>query len=265
MRNWVPMGVLLVLLTGCPQTSFDISQAKIIDLTYPFDSDTVYWPTEEDFTLQETFKGMTEGGYFYASNKFRAPEHGGTHLDAPIHFSKGKRSVDQIPIEQLIGPGFVVDVSQKSLKNPDSQIFVEDLLEWEKTHGQIPHGAILLLKTGYGKFWPDRKKYMGTNERGKQALSQLHFPGLHPGAARWLIQNRDIKAVGIDTPSIDFGQTKNFLTHQILFGANIPAIENVANLDKLPYQGFNLIALPMKIAGGSGAPTRIIAILPKTP
>jgi kynurenine formamidase len=177
--------------------------------------------------------------------------------------TEGMHSVDEIPVRQLVGPGYLVDVTEKALKNPDYQILVEDLLDWEKVHGEIPQDSIVLLRTGYGKFWPDRVKYMGTSDRGKEAVKNLHFPGLHPGAARWLVENRKIKAVGIDTPSIDFGQSENFLTHQTLFKGNVPAMENIASLDKLPQRDFILIALPMKIAGGSGAPTRIIALIPK--
>ncbi|MCM3900094.1 MAG: cyclase family protein, partial [Pyrinomonadaceae bacterium] len=103
--------------------------------------------------------------------------------------------------------------------------------------------------------------YLGTEERGAEAVAKLHFPGLHPDAARWLAANRSIKAIGLDTASIDFGQSTLFESHRILFDKNIPAFENVANLDRLPPKGFSVIALPMKIKGGSGGPLRIVAIL----
>lgn len=253
----------LWFLVGCTPAPPQLGNFNLVDLTYPFDENTIYWPTEKDFNLKSEFRGMTDKGYYYEANRFDGAEHGGTHLDAPVHFAQGMHSVDEIPIQQLVGPGYLVDVTEKALKNPDYQIFVEDLLEWEKKHGKIPQDSIVLLRTGYGKFWPDRVKYMGTSDRGKEAVKNLHFPGLHPGAARWLVENRKIKAVGIDTPSIDFGQSENFLTHQTLFKGNVPAMENVASLEKLPQRDFILIALPMKIAGGSGAPTRIIALIPK--
>jgi kynurenine formamidase len=138
-----------------------------------------------------------------------------------------------------------------------------DFQAWEKTNGSIPKDAIVLLRTGYGKYWPDRKKYMGTDERGAQAVPKLHFPGLHPEAARWLTQHRAIKAIGLDTASIDYGQSTLFESHRALFEKNVPAFENLANLDQLPAKGFYLIALPMKIKGGSGGPLRVIAILDK--
>ena len=234
-----------------------------IDLTYAFDDSTVYWPTEEGFILNQAAEGYTEQGYYYTANSFCAAEHGGTHLDAPIHFAEGRQTVDAIPFQNLIGPGVVIDVSEKAADNPDYQVSVADFEQWEAAHGQIPEGTIVLLHTGYGRYWPDRVRYMGTDARGAEAVAQLHFPGLHPDAARWLIENRAIKAIGLDTPSIDYGQSQLFETHQTLFAENIPAFENVAHLDQLPTQGFTLIALPMKIRGGSGAPLRIIALVPE--
>lgn len=262
MKRLVCFLLFTVSLCGCSSRRQDLLTGKIIDLTYPFDAETIYWPTEEDFLLEKESAGLTEKGYFYASNKFCAAEHGGTHLDAPIHFHKDGATVEKIPLSQTIGHGMVVDVSAKALKNPDYLIRKEDLLEWERKNGRIPSGAVVLLKTGYGRFWPSRKKYLGTDKRGKDAVPLLHFPGLHPGAAEWLVKNRGIKAVGIDTASIDYGQSQLFPTHQILTAENIPFLENVANLDQLPTKGFLLIALPMKIRGGTGSPTRVIAVVP---
>ncbi len=233
----------------------------IIDLTYSFDSETVYWPTAEPFHLKKDFEGVTEKGFYYSAYKYSAAEHGGTHLDAPVHFSKGRHSVDQIPLEQLMGSGIVVDVTKQCEYNSDYQVTTKDFLAWEKKHGRIVTGSILLLRTGFGSFYPDRKKYLGTEVLGPEAVAKLHFPGLHPEAARWLTANRSIKAIGLDTASIDFGQSTLFESHRILFDKNIPAFENVANLDRLPSKGFSVIALPMKIKNGSGGPLRIVAIL----
>jgi kynurenine formamidase len=166
-------------------------------------------------------------------------------------------------LEQLIGPAVVIDVSEKAQADRDYQISAENFTAWESQHGKIPNQAIVLLRTGYGKFWPDRLKYLGTDKSGPEAVAELHFPGLHPDAARWLVANRQINAIGLDTPSIDYGQSKLFESHQILFDKNIPAFENVANLDQLPVTGALVFALPMKIKGGSGGPLRIVALVPK--
>lgn len=235
---------------------------EVIDLTYPFNEETVYWPTSDPFRREATAEGITDGGYYYAAGAFTSAEHGGTHIDAPIHFAEGGRSVDQIPIEQLMGPAIVIDVSDHTQANPDYQIRTDDLQEWETSHGPIPDGSLIFLRTGFGAFWPDLERYMGTAERGAEAVSDLHFPGLHPEAAQWLIENRNVNAVGIDTPSIDYGQSRLFETHRLLAAEEIPALENVANLEGLPEVGGVVVALPMNIEGGSGGPVRIVAFVP---
>lgn len=234
---------------------------RIVDLTHAFDASSVYWPTAEAFKLETDFEGDTDKGYFYSAYRYSAAEHGGTHLDSPVHFAKGRHTVDEIPLERLIGPAIVVDVTKQCTNNPDYQVSVADLQTWERTNGRIANGTIVLLRTGFGKFYPDRKRYLGTDERGPDAVAKLHFPGLHPDTARWLTQNRNIKAIGLDTASIDYGQSTLFESHRTLFDKNIPAFENVANLDQLPLKGFSVIALPMKIKGGSGGPLRIVALL----
>ena len=240
--------------------NFSFSIEKIVDLTHDYSSETLYWPTEEGFSLENKFEGMTEKGYFYSAKKFSAPEHGGTHLDAPIHFAKNGKTVDQIPLSRLIGDGIIIDVSSKI--TPDYQIQIKDLENWEKEHSRIQENSIVLIKTGYGNLWPNREKYLGTAKLGTEALDELHFPGIHPEAANWLVNNRKIKAIGIDTQSIDYGKSKFFETHRILCESEIPFFENVAHLDQLPEIGSVIVGLPMKIKNGSGAPLRLIAFLP---
>jgi len=255
------LACVAVLLAASACAHFESNKA-IVDLTHPFDAQTVYWPTEEGFALEGGPGGMTDGGYYYEAHRFRAAEHGGTHIDAPVHFSATGQHVDEIPLEHLIGPGVVVNVEAACLEDRDHEIGVADLQAWEKEHGEIPRGAIVLLYTGTSRFWPDRARYLGTSERGAAAVASLHFPGLSADAARWLIEQRAVIAVGIDTASIDHGPSKRFETHQTLFAANVPAFENVAALDLLPARDFEIVALPMKIGGGSGAPLRIVALVP---
>lgn len=242
-----------------PSLSQLLSKGTWIDLTYSFSDQTLYWPTANKFRFDTAFVGVTPAGFYYEAFNFCAAEHGGTHLDAPVHFAKGKWSTDQVPLERLTGEAVVIDVSANALKNPDYQITVADLEVWEKTNGNIHGDAILLFRTGYGSFYPDAKKYLGTDERGAEAVAKLHFPGIHPDAAAWLANNRKIKAVGLDVASVDYGQSKDFKTHQLLYAKNICGFENVANLDKLPEKGAYVIALPMKIKAGSGGPLRIMA------
>ena len=253
--------VLSLVLPVMAQKSGAFPSGRIVDLTYAFDANSVYWPTAEQFKLETDFEGMTEKGYFYSAYRYSAAEHGGTHLDSPVHFAKGRLTVDELPLQQLMGAAIVIDVTAQCASDPDYLVSVADFENWEKRNGRIPAGTIVLLRTGFGKFYPDPKKYLGTEERGAEAVAKLHFPGLDPATARWLTQNRAIKAIGLDTASIDYGQSTLFESHRILFEKDIPALENVANLDQLPVKGFSVIALPMKIKGGSGGPLRIVALM----
>lgn len=242
---------------------FTMEGAEWIDMSHTFDDRTLYWPTAEAFRLDTVTVGETEGGWFYSAFHFSAAEHGGTHLDAPYHFARGGDPVDEIPLGRLVGPAVVVDASASAGEDPDYRVGVSDLEAWEAEHGRIPDGAILLLDTGWAERWPDREAYLGTAASGPEAVPELHFPGLHPDAARWLVEERDVAAVGLDTPSIDFGQSTEFMSHRILYEAGIPGLENVARIDRLPPAGAFVVALPMKIGGGSGAPVRVVGVVPR--
>ena len=240
-------------------------QSRLIDLTHSFGRDTIVWPTEQDFRLVLQQAGETPGGYYYASNRMEMAEHGGTHIDAPIHFSKSGQTLDQVSIERLVGAGVRIDVTTQCARDRDYRISIQDFERWETEHGLIPNSAIVLLDSGFARFWPSRQQYLGTELRGPEAVQALHFPGLHPEAAVWLVRERQVKAVGIDTASIDYGQSSKFETHVALLSQNVPVFENLSDLRELPHRGFDVIALPMKIAGGTGGPLRVIAVLPASP
>ena len=237
----------------------DLEHSRIIDLTYSFNEQTIYWPTAKSFQHEKVAWGKTAGGYFYSSANYCASEHGGTHLDAPIHFSEKGWTSDQIPIDRFIGSAFVIDISAQCASNPDYTLNVQDIIAWEKKHGKIPTNSIVLLRTGWGKFWPDKKKYLGDDRPGE--TSNLHFPSFSKESAEFLVQQRKVKGVGIDTASIDPGTSKDFIAHQIFTGANVYGLENVAHLEEVPEKGATLIAMPMKIENGTGGPVRIIAVL----
>jgi kynurenine formamidase len=233
----------------------------LVDLSHPFNERTIYWPTARQFKLTKVAEGETEGGWFYAANDFEAAEHGGTHLDAPIHFARGGDTADELPLRRLVGRAVVVDVSERALNDRDYLISVPDFRAWERRNGRLPGRTIVLLRTGFDRYWPDAERYLGTAERGQAAVPMLHFPGLAEKGARWLVERRAVKAVGIDTASIDYGQSSDFRSHRVLGAAGVPVFENVARLGRLPSRGFSVVALPMKIDGGSGGPLRIIAVL----
>ncbi len=264
----VRTALLLSVALGCATSLVSAQRAPFegagvwVDLTHSFGKSTIYWPTDtQGFRLEEQAYGTTEGGWFYASYSFSSAEHGGTHLDAPIHFAEAGRTNDQVPLSSLIGPGAVVDVTDRV--HPDYLVSVADLEAWESVHGPIADGSILLLRTGWSARWSDRAAYLGTDATGPEAVAELHFPGLDPEAAQWLVGHRNLAAVGIDTPSIDYGQSSDFRSHVILYAQNLPGFENVANLERLPATRAYVVALPMKIEGGSGGPLRIVAFVPE--
>jgi kynurenine formamidase len=275
--RWVhwPATVLIAsaLLASCGQPPeraaapeagppIDFANYELVDLSHAFDSDTIYWPTSpSQFELEQLSYGETEAGFFYASNVVCTPEHGGTHLDAPIHFAAERWTTEQIPLQRLIGPALVLDQSEAAAADPDYRLTRADVEAWEETHGSIQEGAIVLLRTGWGRRWPDRAAYLGDDTPGD--ASNLHFPSFGEDAARLLVEEREVGVLGVDTASIDYGPSTDFIVHQVANGANVPGLENVANLELLPATGAWVIALPMKIAGGSGGPVRIVALVPR--
>ena len=242
-------------------STVDLAESKLVDLSHSFNSRTIYWPTAQKFKLTEVADGETEGGWHYSAYNFEGAEHGGTHLDAPIHFSAGGNTADKVPLRKVVGPAVTVDVRAKANANADYLVSVQDLEAFEAANGQIARDTIVLLRTGWSSRWPDARRYLGTAERGDAAVPKLHFPGLSVEAAEWLVKQRRIRAVGIDTASIDRGQSTDFRAHRVLSAAQVPVFENVTNLNRVPAEGFHVIALPMKIEGGSGGPLRTIAII----
>ncbi len=245
------------------QTTVRMAKGKLLDMTYAYDDNTIYWPTAKSFHLEKLSWGISAGGYWYASNEYGASEHGGTHADAPIHFAKNGRTIDQVPLEEWIGPAVKIDVRASCEKNRDYLLTLADIDGWEKKFGKIPVGAWVIMNTGIdGKYYPDKKKVLGTDKRGEAALPELSFPGFSAQAVEYLLKNRDIRGIAIDTPSIDYGRSKDFKVHQVLCAADKLALENIANLDQLPTVGAMLYVIPMLIKDGTGAPARVYAILP---
>lgn len=244
-----------------PRPAVDLVGHRVVDLTHPFDSGTLYWPTAtRGFELKQDSFGETPGGFFYSSNSLCAPEHGGTHLDAPIHFSKDGLTSDQLPVEKLVAPAAVLDVTAQAAADPDYRLRAEDVRAWEGRHGRVPAGAIVLLRTGWGRRWPERRAYFGDDTPGD--ASRLHFPSYGREAVELLLERRPA-ALGVDTASIDHGPSNDFPVHRVAAAANVPGLENLARLEELPETGAWVVALPMKIVGGSGGPLRAIALVPR--
>jgi kynurenine formamidase len=261
MKSWLAVSLVVFGSVAAAQTQIP-GAYRAIDLTHAYGADTLYWPTAPSkFSLQQLAYGPTAAGYFYSAYQLSTPEHGGTHLDAPIHFAAGKRTNEQIPLEQLIAPAVVIDVSARAAADRDYRLSLDDVAAFERTHGRIGPGTIVLLRTGWSRFWPDAKKYLGDDTPGD--ASKLSFPSFGTDAAKLLVEDRGAGVLGVDTASIDYGRSTDFAVHRIAAAQNVPGLENLTNLDRLPARGATVIALPMKIAGGSGGPLRAVALVPQ--
>ena len=232
---------------------------RLIDLTYPLSPEGLYWPTGSAFEHEREGWAINEKGYWYASGAFSSPEHLGTHIDAPIHFAQNGLTLAEIPIDKLIGPGVLIDISDRCVTDADAMLQPEDLEAWEDRHGRIPAGAVVLVRSGWARFWPHWNEYYGSDT--PEDVTTLHFPGISEDAAAVLAE-RGVAGVGIDTASIDPGISSLFEAHQVLGAANVFNLENLTNIDSLPESGFAVITMPMKIADGTGAPARVVALVP---
>lgn len=274
------LAVLAALLAGCvvatgdgdagetseeaavTESRFDLATAEIVDLTWAYSEDTLYWPTSpSDFELEVLAHGETEGGYFYSANVVSTPEHGGTHLDAPIHFGEGQWTAAEIPAERFVAPAVVIDVSRQASEDADYVLTRADVEAWEAEHGEVPEGSVVLLRTAWSERWPDRLAYFGDDTPGD--ASNLHFPSYGAESAELLVNERGVIGLGVDTASIDHGASTDFMAHRIAAAENVYGLENLKDLGRLPPTGAWVVALPMKIEQGSGGPARVVALLPR--
>ena len=264
MKVRLAAAAVLTLTSTLTAQSLDVRRYRTIDLTHALNAKTLYWPTSPtSFKLDQLSFGPTPGGWFYSAFAFSAPEHGGTHLDAPIHFGEGHLTVDRVPLDKLVAPAVVIDITAKTRADADYRLTRDDVAAFEKANGRIAAGTIVLLRTGWSTRWPDRKSYLGDDTPND--ASKLHFPSYGVEAARLLIQERKVSAIGVDVASIDYGPSQDFMVHRIAAAADVPGIENLTNLNLLPATGAVIIALPLKIEGGSGGPARVIALVPRQP
>ncbi len=253
--------------TGAQQASslakvFDAirsGEVTVADLTHPLDDQSPFWPEGK---AQSPFHASVAAmfdrdGYF--ARELAMPEHFGTHMDAPAHFDPHGPTVEQIAPEKFLEAAIVVDVSQAVKTNTDYRVTPDDIERWEKAHGAIPSGCVVLFRTGWSARWPSQQDYMNQDAQGV-----LHFPGISVEAARYLLERAHPTAVGIDTPSVDYGPSKNFEVHRLTMSAGLYHLENVANLGQLPPRAVYLVALPLKLGGGSGSPTRVLALFSKS-
>jgi kynurenine formamidase len=236
------------LLSGIPS-----GKTRVVDLSYAINDKLVPWPGDKRWFEAQVNATVEKNGYFTRS--FWMLEHYGTHLDAPIHFPPGKLTVDQIPAKQFFGPAVVLDVRAEAEKNADYQAAASRVEEWERKHGRIAEGSIVLLRTGWASRWPDVQKYRNQDAQGK-----MHFPGFSAEAAKLLI-SRKVSGIGCDTLSADYGASEDFAVHHLALGAGLYHLENLSDLGEVPEAGAFLVVAPIKLEGGSGGAVRVFALV----
>lgn len=256
------LGLMCLLGISDLALAFEPSNYRVIDLSHAYGEATLYWPTSPSSFRKEVLAyGDTDQGYFYSAYSVCTPEHGGTHIDAPVHFAEGGLSTDELRIEDLIAPAVVIDVSAQAAADPTYRLTVADVERFESSHGEISAGTIVLMRTDWSRRWPDALNYLGDDTPGD--ASNLKFPGFGAAATRFLVEERAVGLLGIDTASVDYGPSQDFIAHRIGAAQGVPNLENLTNLAALPAIGSVVMALPMKIQGGSGGPVRVIALVPR--
>jgi kynurenine formamidase len=243
-------------------TAVEFGEGVWVDLSHEFSEDMAGHPRSQPFVHTPGVVGMTRGGFYMATYNYSGSEHVGTHMDAPVHFHEGGKSIDQVSIDRLMGEVIVVNVQAQVAADPNYLVSVDDVLNWEQANGPMPDDCIVMFNTGLANVWPDPLKYVGTDKTGNEGVAELKYPAIHKDTASFLSTQRSIKAFGIDTISFDNSLQPKRMSHRIFFEHGIPGVENVANLDALPAKGAYMIGLPMKIKDGSAAPVRIIAFIP---
>jgi kynurenine formamidase len=267
MGRRLTLGIAAAATVACAPTpirtpALDLARVDLVDLTHPLSPQTLFWPTSPGgFELRQLAFGTTPGGWFYSAFAFSSPEHGGTHIDAPLHFAQNGLSTDRIPLAALVAPAVVIDASRQASADRDYRLTPEDVATFETASGRIPAGSIVLMRTGWDTRWGDRLAYFGDSTSGR--ANNLHFPGFGAEAAKLLVDERGVAGLGVDSPSVDYGPSADFQVHRVGAAKNVFNLENLTGLDRVPASGAYLFALPMKIAGGSGGPVRVVAVVPK--
>jgi kynurenine formamidase len=255
------LGILLAI-SPATASALELENYELVDLSHSYGESTLYWPTSPTaFEKEQLAYGISEGGWFYSAYSVCTPEHGGTHIDAPMHFAAGGISTEKIPLESLFAQAVVIDVSNRAAADRNYRLTAEDVEEFEKEHGEISAGTIVLMRTDWSDHWPDAMAYLGDDTPGD--ASRLQFPGFGAEATKILTEERKVAMLGVDTASVDYGKSQDFIVHRIGAAQGVANLENLTNLDQLPATGATIIALPMKIEGGSGGPARVVALVPK--
>ena len=242
---------LLLFAQQRPATTQAAGFREVADLTHSLPTNGFESPHKSGYRLETV--ALSEKTYAAGTS---SSDQFSTRIDAPSRLGRGQWTVDQIPAGRLIGPLVVLDVSASAARNPDYEISVQDIANWESANGQIPLGAVVMARTGWGARWNSVSRYRNTDAKGS-----MHFPGYSEDAARFLAEGRNALGLGIDTANLDHGSAKISAVGQYALEHGLYLLTNVANLDRMPANGAVAMVAPAKVAGGSSAPVRILALV----
>ena len=251
--SWMSMGFAAVAgRSPTARRARPLKASRVLDLTHTLTAEFPSWPGYPSIEILNTHHFANDG---FLANAWHIHEHSGTHVDAPLHFSAEGWSAAEIPQGNLIAPAVVIEIGSRARRDPDAQVRVEDIKAWEKKHGRVPRGAAVLMSSGWEERATDEAAYRNMDSKGV-----MHFPGFSPEAAKFLVKERTIGGLGVDTLSLDYGPSTDFGTHFAVLPANRWGIENLANLGKLPPKGATLFVGLPRVKGASGGPARVLAV-----
>jgi kynurenine formamidase len=256
MRSIACAAIAAACLTwlGCSARPTAPAVPRVIDLGHALDEGDPSWEGKAVYS-RGPVATMEKDGYF--ADRFVTDSHFGTHVDAPAHFGPGGQTVELIAANRLVRPGVCIDITGLATGNEDYQLTPADIESFERANGAIAEGTIVLIATGWDRRWREAGRYMNERDGVK------HFPGVSAEAAALLARDRKVAAIGIDTPSVDYGPSTDFAAHHVTAPLGVYQIENAARLTELPRKGFLVVVAPVKLTGGSGAPARVFALLPQ--
>jgi kynurenine formamidase len=225
----------------------------VVDLTHVLSPALPVYPGYRPIQVRARTTVARDG---YANNEVTFDEHTGTHVDAPVHFVAGAVSADRLPVDRLIAPLAVITIAGRAAKDPDTLVAAEDVLQWEKRYGRIPAGAFVAMHSGWDAHVDDANRFFNRDAKGT-----MHAPGFSEAAARFLVAERDISGVGVDTLSLDAASAQKFVAHLAILGAGKYGIEMLTNLSRVPASGATIVVGAPKHEGATGGPARVLALM----
>lgn len=230
-----------------------VKHSQVVSLSHPISRRIPLWPGDPPVVFEDV-ASLDKDGYFL--RRFSLGEHSATHMNAPNSFYAGGMGIDGYQPEDLVRPAVVIDVHGKTRSNPDYEISPQDIEAWERQHGLIEPGSVVLMYTGWQHLWNDPIAFFGQDAQGS------HFPGIGEAAIRFLLEQRQIAGVGIDTHGVDPGQSTAFATNHAVLAGNGIVLECLTHLDRLPAKGSTLVIGVLGLEGGSGSPASVMAFIP---